>query len=379
MRRKSIRQLFIYALGLALILTLGVRAYSANPISNNSDASSSSEVLQLQQPPLTISSPETSFSPESRLAEPPDDPVIAPPEIAKNMMSEVRISASVPVPTMSTYEVTAYYLNVRANAYSTSKVIKVVKKGTKLEIVKRTDNGWLRINGGGYVHAEYTRLIVGAEVAISGRSQNVKQIAKSESLAATEAGDTEKPNPQAMPPAQSVKSVPVGALKVPTPVKPLSLQHAADDNEDPVKPTSTVRTDSGLSEEDVARIFDGTALAGNGLEETVLEVEEQYGINALFTIAVMKLESGNGSSKLARSKNNLFGLNAITGDAHNRAFSFETKGDSVRKFGQLLSKNYVGKGYTTIEKIATKYCPANSNWSGLVKNIMKKDFEKLIA
>jgi flagellum-specific peptidoglycan hydrolase FlgJ len=147
-------------------------------------------------------------------------------------------------------------------------------------------------------------------------------------------------------------------------------------NEEPKKPTSIVMTDSGLTEDHISTIFKGTALEDEGLEEVILEIEEMYGINAYFTIAVLKLESGNGESRLATTKNNLFGLNAIDGNI-NEAFSFKTKGDSVRKFGQLISKSYVDKGYTTIEKVSKKYCPSNSEWPSLVASIMKSDYRKL--
>jgi hypothetical protein len=265
----------------------------------------------------------------------------------------VRISAKLSSP-IRTYEVTAYYLNVRANAYPTSKVLKVVKKGTLLEIVQTTNNGWLRINGGGYVHGDYAKLLEEAGVANGavGEAEQGLETKITEESPESEGGEALEP---------------AGAKE----------DEQIPEDSEAVKPSSTVGTDSGLTEEDISIIFDGTALEGHGLEETILEVEEEYGINALFTIAVMKLESGNGSSSLAKKKNNLFGLNASGKDAHKKAFSFETKGDSVRKFGQLLSKNYVGKGYTTIEKIATKYCPANSKWSGLVKNIMTRDYKKL--
>jgi beta-N-acetylglucosaminidase len=156
-------------------------------------------------------------------------------------------------------------------------------------------------------------------------------------------------------------------IKQPEDKKPIS---------EPNNPTSVVESDSGLTQEHIKAIFEGTGLANKGLEDVVLEIEKDYGINAYFTIAVMKLESGNGESSLAKKKNNLFGLNAIDGDK-NRAFSFKTKGDSVRKFGQLLAKNYVDRGYTTVEKVAKKYCPANPQWSGLVHSIMKNDFNKL--
>ena len=135
--------------------------------------------------------------------------------------------------------------------------------------------------------------------------------------------------------------------------------------EKPNKPTSKVNSESKLTEQQIEQIFEGTSLADHGLEQTILQTEEEYGINAYFTIAVMKLESGHGKSKLAKEKNNLFGLNAIDGDAFNKAFSFHTKGESIEKFGQIISKNYIDKGYTSIEKVASKYCQANPKWSAL--------------
>jgi len=263
--------------------------------------------------------------------------------IVKNPDREVHIASTVkakPAPTV--YEVTAFFLNVRANAYPGSKVIDVVKKGTKLEVLSETDNGWLRIKGGGYVHGDYAEPAqrIGEEAALAPSAYAKNAEGQEETYESEEA---------------------------------ISFPEA----EQPVKPSSAVEADSGLTAEDIAVIFDGTALSGHGLEEAILEVEEKYGINALFTIAVMKLESGNGKSRLARNKNNLFGLNATGADPHGKAFSFETKGESVIKFGQLLADKYVDKGYTTIEKIAKKYCPANSKWSGLVKNIMNRDYKKL--
>jgi beta-N-acetylglucosaminidase len=221
------------------------------------------------------------------------------------------------------YEVTAYCLNVREDANATSKILEIVQKGTLLEVLNITDNGWLTLKGGGYVNGKYTKIY----------SENSKKPAQVKTLSVT-----------------------------PAIVK---------------QPTSIVKSDSGLEEAHIEEILKGTSLADLGLEKAILEIEEEYGINAYFTIAVMKLESGNGKSKIAKDKNNLFGLNAIDGDQYNKAFSFKTKGDSVQKFGQLISKNYIDKGYTTIEKVSTKYCQANPKWSGLVKSIMKSDYNKL--
>jgi beta-N-acetylglucosaminidase len=134
--------------------------------------------------------------------------------------------------------------------------------------------------------------------------------------------------------------------------------------------------ESGLTKESIEKILDGTELTGHGLETAILEIEQEFGINAYFTIAVMKLESGNGKSRLAKVKNNLFGLNA-TGGSNEQAYAFETKADSVKRFGQLIAKHYVGKGLDTVGKVAKKYCPANPKWARLVENIMFSDHLKL--
>lgn len=257
-------------------------------------------------------------------------------------------------PAAEIYEVTAYYLNVRANPYNGSKVLRVVERGKRLEVASITEKGWLRLSEGGYVHGGYA-----------------SKIDSLETTAGRDPGDPppapEKAPAQPLPQRQSGQS---GASSAESDGRSEALP-------DPTSPSNRVRSDSGLTEAHIAKLFKGTALAGHGIEDVVLEIEEEYGINALFTIAVMKLESGNGKSKLSRTKNNLFGLNATSGDPNNKAFSFKTKGDSVRKFGQLLADKYVDKGLTTIDKVAAKYCPASSSWAGKVKGIMKSDYRKL--
>ncbi|MDI4646040.1 glucosaminidase domain-containing protein [Cohnella hashimotonis] len=257
---------------------------------------------------------------------------------------------------VSIYEVTAYYLNVRANPYNGSKVLRVVERGTRLAVAATTDKGWLRLKDGGYVHGGYASLI--------------------DPDAPVGAAAVDKPQdaPAKLSPALAAEQEPQAG---PSGADAADRNIAGQASSDPSSPTNRVRSDSGLTEEHIAKLFEGTALAGKGIEDVVLEIEDEYGINALFTIAVMKLESGNGKSKLSRTKNNLFGLNATSGDPGNKAFRFKTKADSVRKFGQLLSDKYVEKGLTTIDKVAAKYCPASSSWAGKVMGIMKSDYRKL--
>ncbi|BBH20475.1 hypothetical protein Back11_18200 [Paenibacillus baekrokdamisoli] len=253
-----------------------------------------------------------------------------------------------------TYKVTSYYLNIRTEPNAKSNIINVVKNGSELLIVASTENGWLQLKDGGYVHGGYASpVVLDSSLLRSTTSIGLQKTAPVASV---------QPIPGKLHPKQAI-------------------QHKIEsrvETGDPAKPTTIVKSDSGLTAADIAIILKGTKLTGQGLEEAILSIEDDYGINAFFTIAVMKLESGNGKSRLAKTKNNLFGLNAITGSENKKAFSFATKGDSVRKFGQLLAKNYVGKGLTTIEKVARKYCPSNGRWSGDVRSIMKSDYRKVV-
>lgn len=246
--------------------------------------------------------------------------------------SEPRRSESV------TYVTTAYYLNVRVDSSAKSKILDVVKQGTKLDVVAKTNNGWLKLAGQGYVHGAY------AKPADSKEKSPVPLIA---AQSGASAGTAAKPN----------------VSKNESAVKVL--------NSGGGKFSYEVQTRSGLSEADIAALFEGTGLEKQGLERAVLDVEDEYGINAYFTIAVMRLESGNGNSGVARNRNNLFGLNSSNGTGYLR---FKSKVASVEKFGQLIHDNYIGKGYNTIEKIGKKYCPANSKWPALIKNTMKRDY-----
>ncbi|SFS68040.1 glucosaminidase domain-containing protein [Paenibacillus sp. BC26] len=264
-----------------------------------------------------------------------------------------------------TYKVTAFYLNVRSMPDASSTILTEVKQGELLQVVSVTESGWLSLKDGGYVHGGYAEEVPQIAQTVSQTTAvpvNQVKDAKVEVSTASVANQTVK---KVNAPTAAIDHLPI-KKKLVTPLEKLA------------KPTSKVMSDSGLNKEQIATILKGTKLAGHGLEAAVLAIEDKYGINAFFTIAVMKLESGNGSSRLAQNKNNLFGLNAVTGkNAYKKAFSFATKGESVRKFGQLLSANYVERGYTTIEKVAKKYCPANGRWAGHVRSIMRSDFLKL--
>ncbi|MCM3628633.1 glucosaminidase domain-containing protein [Paenibacillus glycanilyticus] len=356
MHTKLNRQVLLYVLCIALFMTLGTRFLPSNKVSAEVTHDLSSAHLTIDEGNIVASEALQLFTPQlpeaAGLNQSERQEAILP-EPEPSTIPEVHSAiapASVEEPPVHTYEVTAYYLNVREQPDANSNIIQVLKQGDTVKVDHTTDNGWLALSGQGFVHGRYAERVEGKETATA---KSVGEV-KAQSLAKAKTIAVEAPLNDTL----EIKPV----LELPS---------------KPERPSSAVESESGLTEEHIAKLFEKTALANHGLEKAILDIEEEYGINAYFTIAVMKLESGNGKSTLAKKKNNLFGLNAIDSDKYNKAFSFATKGDSVRKFGQLLARNYINKGFTTIDKVASKYCPANPKWASLVMNIMKRDYKKL--
>jgi hypothetical protein len=101
-----------------------------------------------------------------------------------------------------------------------------------------------------------------------------------------------------------------------------------------------------------------------GIGEALSEGEEQTGINALFILAIIRLESGNGSSYLARSQNNLGGIKG--GDGYR---TFESKQACVTYMFDLLNRLYISQGRSTISAVGEKYCESGG-WAGKVSSMM---------
>lgn len=72
-----------------------------------------------------------------------------------------------------------------------------------------------------------------------------------------------------------------------------------------------------------------------------IQVQEKYGVNASFMIGIAMNESGKGTSSIALSKNNIFGLNAVDASPGQSANYFETVADCINEFGS----HWMSKGY----------------------------------
>ncbi len=127
---------------------------------------------------------------------------------------------------------------------------------------------------------------------------------------------------------------------------------------------------SGLTLAELKILTKGTGLVG--IEQALLDIEEIYNVNALYALAVAKLETGSGTSFLAKPEyNNLYAMRT------NDWFRYETRYDSVMAFGKLMVNNYFGKGFDTIEKIGPRYAEGSQTWAIKAKYHMLNDLRKL--
>lgn len=103
-----------------------------------------------------------------------------------------------------------------------------------------------------------------------------------------------------------------------------------------------------------------------GYGQAFYEMEQNYGINAIFAISVAELESGSGTSYAFKNKNNAFGIGP--------GKRFNSVQEGIFYFGQLMHKStYYGK---SIDQIGSIYC-VGGNWANKVKNLMEQNYQQL--
>lgn len=96
--------------------------------------------------------------------------------------------------------------------------------------------------------------------------------------------------------------------------------------------------------------------------ETFVAAAREYDIDPRLLISIASVESGKGTSRGARAYNNLFGVmdpRAVNPNTGYRGYHrrFRSVEEGIYFTARNLRKNYIDKGYRTIEAIARKYCP----------------------
>lgn len=112
-----------------------------------------------------------------------------------------------------------------------------------------------------------------------------------------------------------------------------------------------------------------------GMGDAFAAAEQAYGVNSLFLISLCEFESANGTSSLARNRNNLAGL----GGQGNWA-SFSSFEDCIDYLADLLSSRYLNPessffhGYDTVGVCQT-YCNGSQHWINCMEKYLQDNFD----
>ncbi len=96
----------------------------------------------------------------------------------------------------------------------------------------------------------------------------------------------------------------------------------------------------------------GGVLKGKG--QKFLELQDKYGINAVFLAAITMNESENGTSYSARKRNNVGGIR------YKNSYKFRTYKNvsaCLDDMASMLKRNYINCGRNTVSSVGAKYCP----------------------
>ncbi len=110
-----------------------------------------------------------------------------------------------------------------------------------------------------------------------------------------------------------------------------------------------------------------------GTGDSLVQAEELYSVNSLVLSAIAYLESAGGMSRLAREKNNLFGLGAGGSNPYSSALCFSSKSECIHYTARLLRNRYLSRGSRgdNLVAIGPRYA-ADPLWAEKVGTTMSK-------
>ena len=140
---------------------------------------------------------------------------------------------------------------------------------------------------------------------------------------------------------------------------------------------------TNYSAEDLDKVFSLLNINNSLLENkgaTFKEAEEHYHINALYLLAHSALESDWGRSKIAKDKNNFFGITAYDTTPYLSAKTFDDVDKGILGASKWIKGNYIDRGRTFLGNKASgmnvEYA-SDPYWGEKIASVMMKINEKL--
>ncbi|VRA26891.1 endo-beta-N-acetylglucosaminidase LytB [Streptococcus pneumoniae] len=140
---------------------------------------------------------------------------------------------------------------------------------------------------------------------------------------------------------------------------------------------------TNYSAEELDKVFSLLNINNSLLENkgaTFKEAEEHYHINALYLLAHSALESNWGRSKIAKDKNNFFGITAYDTTPYLSAKTFDDVDKGILGATKWIKENYIDRGRTFLGNKASgmnvEYA-SDPYWGEKIASVMMKINEKL--
>lgn len=140
---------------------------------------------------------------------------------------------------------------------------------------------------------------------------------------------------------------------------------------------------TNYSAEELDKVFSLLNINNSLLENkgaTFKEAEEHYHINALYLLAHSALESNWGRSKIAKDKNNFFGITAYDTTPYLSAKTFDDVDKGILGATKWIKENYIDRGRTFLGNKASgmnvEYA-SDPYWGEKMASVMMKINEKL--
>ncbi|MBF9684621.1 glucosaminidase domain-containing protein [Streptococcus pseudopneumoniae] len=140
---------------------------------------------------------------------------------------------------------------------------------------------------------------------------------------------------------------------------------------------------TNYSAEELDKVFSLLNINNSLLENkgaTFKEAEEHYHINALYLLAHSALESDWGRSKIAKDKNNFFGITAYDTTPYLSAKTFDDVDKGILGASKWIKENYIDRGRTFLGNKASgmnvEYA-SDPYWGEKIASVMMKINEKL--
>lgn len=148
----------------------------------------------------------------------------------------------------------------------------------------------------------------------------------------------------------------------------------------------SVYTDLGanstISVEDMERIIsyysqmtNGNAFDGHA--EAFIEASKETGLNPVYLFAHAAEESGFGTSYLARTRHNYFGINAVDADPGLAYAMGDDIDQGIMAGARWIKSNYYDNGYTTLNSMHNAGYATATEWANSIASIANRAIEVL--